>query len=152
MQFGGCSSSGGSSSSVGRSSAQLMLKVAGSSPACHKPPVWKRTLNPLTAPISEKISDTNPTHKSSYMSETVLCGIYKPEKKLYVIFQYAAIAVLCGAAATNSALIELSSSKFSRPCYLASAAVDSATAINRPAVQAMHCCGTGRNISRFLKE
>lgn len=57
------------------------------------------------------------------------------------------LAILCGIAATNSALLELYNSSFSGPCYFSSSIADDAEM--RPAVEAIHCCGAHRNISRY---
>jgi hypothetical protein len=64
---------------LGRAPAQPMRRVAGSSPACCKPTVWRRTLNPLTAPISEKFLDIITNPKNFYMSEKKI-NLIKMEK------------------------------------------------------------------------
>lgn len=55
------------------------------------------------------------------------------------------IAVVCGAATTYSAIIEMASVHFTKPCYLS---VVEEFAKTGTAVTA-HCCGPWRNISRF---
>uniref|UniRef100_A0A183CU14 Secreted protein n=1 Tax=Globodera pallida TaxID=36090 RepID=A0A183CU14_GLOPA len=61
------------------------------------------------------------------------------------------LAIGCGLAATYSAFVELSTSRFSGPCYLATSSnlAASADAFQTTTfVQSMHCCGAFRNISK----
>uniref|UniRef100_A0A914HYS4 cystathionine gamma-lyase n=1 Tax=Globodera rostochiensis TaxID=31243 RepID=A0A914HYS4_GLORO len=61
------------------------------------------------------------------------------------------LAIVCGLAATYSAFVELSTSRFSGPCYLTATSnlAASADAFQTTTfVQSMHCCGAFRNISK----
>nr|CAD2177553.1 unnamed protein product [Meloidogyne enterolobii] len=69
-----------------------------------------------------------------------------PKYTLLINISVIVISILCGIAATNSAFLELSTSRFSGPCYL-SLSSENNKIIN--SVQSLHCCGTFRNISRW---
>uniref|UniRef100_A0A915ME09 Amino acid transporter transmembrane domain-containing protein n=1 Tax=Meloidogyne javanica TaxID=6303 RepID=A0A915ME09_MELJA len=69
-----------------------------------------------------------------------------PRYTLLINISVIVISILCGIAATNSAFLELSTSRFSGPCYL-SISSENNKIIN--SVQSLHCCGTFRNISRW---
>ncbi|KAF7635251.1 Aa_trans domain-containing protein [Meloidogyne graminicola] len=68
-----------------------------------------------------------------------------PKYTLIINITVIVIAIICGIAATNSAFIELSTSRFSRPCYFSYSSENNKNKI----IQSLNCCGTFRNISRW---
>uniref|UniRef100_A0A1I8B0P2 Aa_trans domain-containing protein n=1 Tax=Meloidogyne hapla TaxID=6305 RepID=A0A1I8B0P2_MELHA len=69
-----------------------------------------------------------------------------PKYTLVINISVIVISILCGIAATNSAFLELSTSRFNGPCYLTSS-FENNKIIN--SIQSLHCCGHFRNISRW---
>uniref|UniRef100_A0A915DV16 Amino acid transporter transmembrane domain-containing protein n=1 Tax=Ditylenchus dipsaci TaxID=166011 RepID=A0A915DV16_9BILA len=55
------------------------------------------------------------------------------------------VAVICGIATTQSAVVELATSSFSVPCYLSSSSPNNQDSVSH----AVHCCGHHQNVSRY---
>ncbi|KAL3096652.1 hypothetical protein niasHS_004381 [Heterodera schachtii] len=70
-----------------------------------------------------------------------------PFPKLALNLSVIVLAIVCGFAATYSAFVELSTSRFSGPCYLSTTNLANKATTNDQKL--MHCCGQFRNITRY---